>query len=103
MLRCRFINNISMLPAAKPASLSLFRRLKHMTNVTTIGWRLGVIAHTDRMVEAAMDEIGDANEARWLVHRVMLNAMHEMDAPAHRRDLDTALGQALRAHADHAA
>jgi hypothetical protein len=55
------------------------------------------------MVDAAMDELGDANEARWLVHRVMLNAMNDMRAPANRRDLDTALGQALRAHADHAA
>lgn len=74
-----------------------------MTNVTAISWRLGVISHTDRMIDAAMDELGDANEARWLVHRVMLNAMHEMRAPAHRRDLDTALGQALRAHPANAA
>lgn len=74
-----------------------------MTNVTEISWRLGAISHTDRMIDAAMDELGDANEARWLVHRVMLNAMNDMRAPAKRRDLDTALGQALRAHADHAA
>jgi hypothetical protein len=74
-----------------------------MTNVTAANWRLGVISHTDRMVEAAMYQLSDANEARWLVHRVMLDAMHEMDAPANRRDLDTALGRALRLHAEHAA
>lgn len=60
-------------------------------------WMLCVVAETDRMVEAAMDELHDANEARWFVHRVMLSAMMEVPRAVSRRELDTALGRALRA------
>lgn len=73
------------------------------TAATTVTWQLGIISHTDRMVAAAMHQLADANEARWLVHRVMLHAMTDMRAPAKRRDLDTALGDALRGHAANAA
>lgn len=66
-------------------------------------WQLDIIAHTDRMITAAMDRLGDANEARWLVHRVMLHAMTDMRTPANRRDLDTALSAALRTHPANAA
>lgn len=66
-------------------------------------WKLDIIAHTDRMVAAAMRQLADANEARWLVHRVMHHAMTDMHAPAHRRALDSALGAALRAHSANAA
>ena len=62
-------------------------------------WRLDVISHTDRMTSAAMDEIQDRNEASMMVHDVMARAMTDMLAPISRRELDTALGRALRAHA----
>ncbi len=68
-----------------------------------IHWQLDIIAHTDRMVAAAMHQLADTNEARWLVHRVMLHAMTDMRAPANRRDLDSALGLALRTHPANAA
>lgn len=68
-----------------------------MTNPTD-HWRLDVLGHTDHMVAVAMDHLDDANEARWLVHRVMLHAMADVLTCATRRDLDTALGQALRDH-----
>ena len=68
-----------------------------------IRWKLDIIAHTDRMVAAAMHQLADANEARWLVHRVMHTAMTDMRVPSNRRDLDTALGAALRIHAANAA
>ncbi|MCX7358542.1 MAG: hypothetical protein NT015_10435 [Alphaproteobacteria bacterium] len=61
-----------------------------------IHWQLDIIAHTDRMIAAAMHQLGDANEARWFVHRIMHRAMTDMRTPANRRDLDSALGAALR-------
>jgi len=69
-----------------------------MTAKTEI-WRIDVIANTDRMIDTAMDTLKDANEARWLVHRVMLGAMTNMLGPISRRELDTALGSALTQHA----
>ena len=66
-------------------------------------WKLDIITHTDRMVVAAMHQLADANEARWFVHRIMHHAMTDMNAPSNRRDLDSALGAALRAHAANAA
>lgn len=66
-------------------------------------WQLDVIAHTDRMIAAAMDQLGDANEARWVVHRVLLHAMTDMSAPASRRELDGALGLVLRSYPPNAA
>lgn len=64
-----------------------------------IRWRLDIIAHTERMIGAAMHQLNDANEARWLVHRVMHSAMTDIRVPANRRDLDSALGAALLTHA----
>lgn len=61
-------------------------------------WRLDIVSHTDRMVAAAMDEVHDMNAARMMVHDVMAQAMTDMLAPVSRRELDTALGHALRAH-----
>jgi hypothetical protein len=74
-----------------------------MTGATLIQWRLDIVAESDRMVAAAMHQLSDANEARWLVHRVMLAAMTDMRAPATRRELDSALGEALRIHPANAA
>lgn len=61
-------------------------------------WHLEVIAHTERLLGVANDQLSDANEAHWLVHRVMLNAMTDMLGPSSQRQLDTALGHALRDH-----
>lgn len=68
-----------------------------------IRWKLDIVAHTERMIGAAMHQLNDANEARWLVHRVMHRAMTDISVPANRRDLDSALGAALRTHAASAA
>lgn len=64
-------------------------------------WRLDAVRNTGRLIEAAMDQMCDANAAYYLVHVVMLNAMRRLDAPVARRDLDTALGRALRDHERH--
>ncbi|MGE0740593.1 MAG: hypothetical protein AB7O98_04560 [Hyphomonadaceae bacterium] len=61
-------------------------------------WRLDVIAQGARMVDAAKEHVPDLNEAHWLVHMVMLRTMTDMLGPSSRRDLDTALGRALRRH-----
>lgn len=74
-----------------------------MPATTATRWQLDIIANTDRMVSNAMRHLGNANEARWLVHRVMLNAMTDMRAPANPRDLDAALATALRSYAANAA
>ena len=66
-------------------------------------WLLDVIGQTDRMVTVANTQLNDINEARWLVHRVMLHAMTDMVGPASARDLDAALGRALRGHPANAA
>ncbi len=63
---------------------------------TTTQWRLDVIAQGDRLADAAMEETADLNEARALVHGVVLRAMHEIEGPVSRRDLDTDMGRALR-------
>ena len=63
-------------------------------------WRLAVASNSKRMIAAAMEYLDDANEARWLVHGVMLGAMTNITAPISRRELDTALGRALRLHAN---
>jgi len=62
-------------------------------------WRLDAVSHSDRLIGVAMHQLDDANEACFLVHRVLSDAMRWMTAPATRRDLDTALGRALRRHA----
>jgi hypothetical protein len=61
-------------------------------------WRLNIVSHSERLVTAAMDEVHDANLARLLVHGVMYSAMAHLLAPVPRRDLDIALGRALRRH-----
>jgi len=66
-------------------------------------WLLDIIDQTDRMVTRANNQLNDLNEARWLVHRVMLRAMTDMVGPATPRDLDAALGRALCAHLANAA
>ncbi len=68
-----------------------------------IRWQLDIVANTERMVSAAMHQLNDANEARWLVHRVMHHTMTDMHSPADQRQLDSALDDALRAHAGHVA
>ena len=68
-----------------------------------IHWQLDAIAHTDGMVAAAMRQLSDLNEARWLVHGIMHRAITNMRAPANLGDLDTALGAALRTHPANAA
>jgi hypothetical protein len=60
-----------------------------------------IIDQTDRMVTLANNQLNDLNEARWLVHRVMLHAMMVDGAAA--CDLDAALGRALRTHPANAA
>jgi hypothetical protein len=66
-------------------------------------WRLNAITHTERLIGAAMHQLDDANEARWLVHRVLLSAMTDMLGPISGVDLDTALASVLRAHPANAA
>jgi len=58
--------------------------------------RLNILAQGDRLIAAAMDELHDSNAAHLMVHDVMYAAMFDLLAPVSRRDLDTALGQALR-------
>jgi hypothetical protein len=65
---------------------------------TDAEWHLEVVAHTERLLIVATGELGDANEAHLLVHRVMLNAMTDMLGPSSRNQLDTALGRALCDH-----
>lgn len=77
------------------ATLSLFKKAQSMST-TADHWRLDTVAHTDRLIGVAMKHLNDANEARWLVHRVMMRTMTDMLAPTNRRDLDTALTRALR-------
>lgn len=62
-------------------------------------WRLYVIAQTDRLTDAAMEETGDMNEARLLVHGVVSRAMTDTERPLSRRQLDTDMGRALRKRA----
>jgi hypothetical protein len=66
-----------------------------MANTTEL-WRLDVIAQGSRMAAAAMHELDDLNEARFVVHEVMLAAMTDMLGPVSRRQLDSALCRALR-------
>jgi hypothetical protein len=70
---------------------------------TPIHWKLDIITHAKRMTAAAMHQLGDANEASWLVHRIMHRAMTNMRAPAKVHDLDSALRAALRIYAAEAA
>jgi hypothetical protein len=67
--------------------------------MTDIQWRLDVLSHGDRLTDAALDETGDMNEAKLLVHSVISRAMSGIDGPVSRRDLDTDLGRALRKRA----
>lgn len=62
-------------------------------------WRLDVLARGAGMVDTAMRQLNDANEARWLVHGVIMDAMTDMVGPVSRRALDGALNVALRDHA----
>lgn len=71
--------------------------------LTADRWRINVVRNTDRLVGVAMDYLGDANEARWLVHGVMLGAMTDMLGPEPQARLDQALRVALRDHAVNAA
>lgn len=64
--------------------------------VTPTQWRLDVIAQGDRLTGAAMEETADMNEARALVHGVVARAMHKIEGPISRRELDTDMGRALR-------
>ena len=66
---------------------------------TTAQWRLDVVAHGDRLADAAMEETGDINEARLLVHGVISRAMSGAEGPISRRELDTDMGRALRKRA----
>jgi hypothetical protein len=70
---------------------------------TTDHWRLSAIAHTDRLIGLAMHQLDDANEARWVVHRVLLRAMDNMLTPISSIDLDAALSGVLRVHPANAA
>ncbi|ANP45785.1 hypothetical protein ATE48_07545 [Candidatus Viadribacter manganicus] len=80
------------------ATLSPFiERLIPMPS-TTDHWRLSAVAHTDRLIGLAMHQLDDANEARWVVHRVLLRAMDNMLAPISGFDLDAALSRVLRVH-----
>ncbi len=65
---------------------------------TSEHWRLNAISHTDRLTGVAMHQLDDTNEARWLVHRVLLRAMDNMLGPISGLTLDAALAGALRAH-----
>jgi len=66
-------------------------------------WRLSAIAHTDRLIGRAVHQLDDANEARWVVHRVLLRAMDNMLGPISSIDLDLALSGVLRVHPANAA
>ena len=63
-------------------------------------WHLNILAQGDRLIAAAMAELHDANAAHLMVHDVMHAAMADLFAPVSRRDLDTALGRALRLRHD---
>lgn len=67
---------------------------------TPIQWCLDVLTHADRLSDAAMDETGDLNEARSLVHKVIARALSNIEGPISRRELDTDLGRALRRRAE---
>lgn len=69
----------------------------------TNNWRLSAIAHTDRLIGLAMHQLDDANEARWVVHRVLLRAMDNMLGPISGTALDASLEGALRVHHANAA
>ena len=58
-------------------------------------WRIDILGNSDRMIAAAMVQLNDANEARWFVHQVMLDAMTDMRGPAVQSDLDAALHDRL--------
>ena len=62
-------------------------------------WRLDVLAHGDGLIATAVHHTGNINEAHFMVHGVMSRAMTDMLGPVSRRELDTDLCQALRAHA----
>lgn len=62
-------------------------------------WRTRLVSQTDQLIAVAMLELDDANEARWLVHGVMMDAVVTQPYSG-RSDLDAALRRALRAHAD---
>lgn len=66
-------------------------------------WRLSALAHTDRLIGLAMHQLDDANEARWVVHGVLLRAMDNMLGPISSIDLDVALSGVLRVHSANAA
>lgn len=66
-----------------------------MTN-TAEHWHLNILTQGDRLIAAAMDELHDANAAHLMVHDVLYAAMADLLGPVSRRDLDTALGRALR-------
>jgi hypothetical protein len=68
-------------------------------DMTQTQWRLDIIAQGDRLTDAAMEETGDMNEAKALVHRVVARAMHDIEGPVSRRALDTDMGRALRKRA----
>ena len=73
-----------------------------MSNTADL-WHLDVVAHTERMVATAMEQVPDANEARFIVHGVMQRAMNDMLGPASRAQLYVALDDALREHSNRAA
>lgn len=50
-----------------------------------------------------MHQLDDANEARWVVHRVLLSAMDNMLGPISGTALDASLEGALRVHHANAA
>ncbi|WP_395647266.1 hypothetical protein [Terricaulis sp.] len=58
-------------------------------------WRTTLISQTDALIAVAMYELGDANEAHWLVHGVMMDALAARDGAA---NLDGALRRALHTH-----
>lgn len=63
---------------------------------TPTQWRLDVIAQSDRLTDAAMEETADMNEAKALVHGVVARALAGVTGPVSRRDLDADMGRALR-------
>lgn len=63
-------------------------------------WRLDVIAEGDRLTDAAMEGTGDMNEAKALVHGVVASAMHNIEGPVSRSELETQMDRALRQRAE---
>ena len=93
---CAFINDIARFHAARAVTEPVPEA--HMAQIFE-QWRLDAVAHTERLVDFAMHEMHDLNEAHMMVHGVMWRAMTDMMAPTSGAQLDTALKGALRTRA----